>query len=330
MPEVGSILGIADEPAQDVRHDFAETPVEPPTARHEPPRTIYQPQPPRTAPLWGALILLVLILAGAVAWGYWTLRQSNIPVSQIPQMLSSITSLGNRMGSAEAKIQSLTEQWTGLSARMDKFQRHVNVQIRRVRGQAQQMSAQVEQRVMAELNKREAALTARLNQLESAQQADHSRLAAYEQQINDLKQQLSTARQDTSQQLGGLNDRVATTEKNVDDLKEADATHRAEFEARRGQTVNVTDEISVNVTSMDPTYQRFSGWVYYAPDRQFLWVRDHGVEQPVAFYNRDGGDEYELVVTRVEKGLALGYVLLPGSGSAGQQTPASGAGPTGR
>ena len=63
--------------------------------------------------LWLALMILVLALVGASGYFYLSLRNNNISLSQVPELLQSITTLGGRMDATEAKLRDLAANWDG-------------------------------------------------------------------------------------------------------------------------------------------------------------------------------------------------------------------------
>ena len=54
-----------------------------------------------------------------------------------------------------------------------------------------------------------------------------------------------------------------------------------------------------------------AGRILVVPDGRILWIRDQGVQQPVAFYCHKDERAYEVVFTRVNRDSALGYVVMP-------------------
>jgi hypothetical protein len=90
---------------------------------------------------------------------------------------------------------------------------------------------------------------------------------------------------------------------------------RVDFELTRNQITDLSPEITMDLTATNTQYQRFSGWVYFEPDRRYLWVRDQGVSQPVIFYGREKGRQYQLILTGIRENSATGYLLLPATGS---------------
>ena len=61
----------------------------------------------------------------------------------------------------------------------------------------------------------------------------------------------------------------------------------------------------------DVSRQQIDGWLQLVSDGKILWLRQHGIHQPMLFRNQKDDQTYEVVFTRVSKDGAIGYVLLP-------------------
>jgi hypothetical protein len=77
----------------------------------------------------------------------------------------------------------------------------------------------------------------------------------------------------------------------------------------------------LKVTDTDVRHQQFSGWVQLLPESRFLWVNEHGIHQPVAFYRQRDNQPFDLVVTRVTGDSIVGYLLKPAGAAQSAGTP---------
>jgi hypothetical protein len=90
---------------------------------------------------------------------------------------------------------------------------------------------------------------------------------------------------------------------------------RVDFEVSKNHESSVAPGISVQVNSTDVTYQRLNGSVL-ASDGHTVWLRQLKVQEPVFLTSLADGRTRELVITRVNKTGAVGYVLMPAQDAA--------------
>jgi len=93
------------------------------------------------------------------------------------------------------------------------------------------------------------------------------------------------------------------------------AVKRIDFEVAKNHDSTVAPGISVTVNSTDVSYQRLNGSVL-ASDGHTTWLRQLKVQEPVFLTSLVDGRTSELVMTRVNKNGAVGYVLVPAQESA--------------
>ncbi|HET7842092.1 MAG TPA: hypothetical protein VFM21_10825, partial [Terriglobia bacterium] len=72
-----------------------------------------------TGGLWAALVLLVVLLAGATYYGYLTLQDANIRLSAIPTMLKSLSTVDGRLTDVESQLSSWSRNWQDLTGRVN-------------------------------------------------------------------------------------------------------------------------------------------------------------------------------------------------------------------
>jgi len=270
-----------------------------------------QPEEPKTKGLWAAFAILLLALVGAATYGYLALDKDNIQLSQIPEVAESVNLVGGRMAAAEARLREMSFDWQALQQSFAELDKKVNSRTSSTRKYAEKLTTQLESRVQNRMDDRAAGLEARIRELQSEQQTDRAQLAQLRNALAGTQSDLSAVQQQTGHDFHGLTRRVAANEQQLIELDQELDSERVDFEVVRKRQHELAPEISFEITKTDVRYQRFSGWIRYAPEGRTLWVRDQGVQQPVTFYNQRGDEMYELVVTRVNKDSAIGYVLLP-------------------
>ena len=268
-----------------------------------------------TGSLWLALMFLLVALAGISILGYRTLLDANIRLSQVPAMLRSISTMDGRVGNLETQLHAWTEKFQGLPDRVAKLEKRVTADYLHARRHAEVLTAQLQKQIQDEMNKRDAVVDSRLDELTTAQKDAEQREARFQQQLSDAQRQIASLRQETNGDLALLHEHVAGNEEQMNSLAQQMKRQRVDFELTRNQITDLSPEITMDLTATNTQYQRFSGWVYFEPDRRYLWVRDQGVSQPVIFYGREKGRQYQLILTGIRENSATGYLLLPATGS---------------
>jgi len=270
-----------------------------------------QPEETKTKGLWAAFAILLLTLIGVATYGYLALDKENVRLSQIPEVAESVKLVGGRMAAAEARLREMSFDWQALQQSFAELDKKVNSRTSSTRKYAEKLTAQLESRVQNRMDERAAGLEARIRELQSEQQTDRARLAQLRNELAGIQSELTAVQRQAGQDFDGLSRRVAANEQQLIELNEELEPERVDFEVVKKRLHELAPEISLQVTKTNVLYQRFSGWIRYAPEGRTLWVRDQGVQQPVTFYTKQGDEMYELVVTRVTKDSAVGYLLLP-------------------
>ncbi len=268
----------------------------------------------KTGRLWTAVALLALVLAGAIGYGYLTERKNNLELVRLPDMQSSIQGLGQRLGSAETGLNSLTGGWQGFVTQVSTLEGRVSRNLQAARKQALELGAQmgqIQDRVQAQLQETSQKLQARLDGLESRQDAEQGRVARLQEQVASLQQELASARQNTGRDIADLRQDVSKNEQEVGSLAQQIARERLEFEAVKNRTQEIVPGVSLFVSKTNVSYQRFDGRLWLLEDRRTVWFRGRSVQQALVFYSKQNRAPYELVVTRVSKDGVVGYLVRP-------------------
>lgn len=275
----------------------------------------FESQRRKTRALWVFIMLLAAALIGMSWYSLPLLQEQSTLLAQLPSMQDTLTAIGKRMDSAEGKLLAWASDRDKLGAQMAQLEKRVNSNLRIARKQAQEVAAQIGQRVQAELDKRTEVIQARLGRLESTQDSDRARVAQLQEDIvrvrEEMVQQASQLRQDTQRGLGDLDQRMAWSKRELEALGSRLDRQRIDFEVRKNQALELAPGISLTVTGTNVSYQRITGWLRLVPEGRTLWVRGQGIQQPVLFYTQKDDRVHELVFTRVTKNDVLGYFLVP-------------------
>lgn len=278
---------------------------------HESERERYRPAKRTSGGMWAAVALLTVALVGAGAYGHYILQKYNFELSRLPGLNESLSSLSGRMGTMEVSLRDWTNNWSGLVDRMAQLERRVSANVQIARKQAQELVTEARDRIQAQLDERTRVLEARLAQVESTHDAQRTRMAQLHGELADARSEVTVLREGTSRDLSDLQQQVTQSQGAVDALARRHERRRVDFELSKNQTRELAPGISMSITRTDPSYQRFSGWLWFLPDRRTLWVRQQGAQQPVIFYSKRGGERYEMVVNVVTRDSVVGYLLLP-------------------
>lgn len=263
----------------------------------------------RTSGLTALLAVLLLALAGLGVYGYLTLDQLGVPLSQLPGLQDTATALEERVAAAEQQLASWTADRDRMSERVSAVEARLNRNLQQANQHSQELTAQLHQRMQAELDQRTQGLEARLENLEIDRQLERARVDGVEQQVTGL-------RADTGRDLATLSNSLSRNERIVNELSQQLDRQRVDFELAEDRTQEVAPGISLRVTSADVSYQRVKGWLWLLPDRRTLWVRNLQAQQALVFYLRGSETPHELVIPQVTRGGVAGYLLLPANGPA--------------
>lgn len=257
---------------------------------------------------WVFILALAVALAVLAGVGYLAVKKKNIRIAQLFGDHAAVSTLSQRVDTAESTLRDVTGRWEGLSQRVTMLEGKVNHNLQQSRKYAESLSEQLHQQMGAELAARTSTLDARLSQVESEQAAQRSQLAQVE---GELRQEIASAGEETGRDLYGVHQQLDNNARNLDSLSQRLDRQRVNFEVLKGRTVEPVPGISLHISGTNNRHQRFRGSLRVLQDGRTLAVRDEGVDQPVSFYRKEGEEPYELVVTDVTKHSVSGYLLVP-------------------
>ena len=255
-----------------------------------------------------ALALVLLLVLGMGGYGYSLYRGQELQLAQIPGAQATLTSLGGQINEIQQTIASWGQDQKGLREQLAKFEKSTRANLQLTRKFAEDVAKDLHVQLTAEMDRRDTALNARLDQIGAQQKTQQAQLAALRQEV---REELTALRQDTQRDLGKVNERIDENGRGLDELAEQQKPQRVDFEVPRSRTIELTPAVHFRVTKTNVKQQRFDGWVQLQPKGRALWVYNQNVNQPVRVYPTRGEPAYELVITDVGKDFALGYLLLP-------------------
>ncbi len=272
----------------------------------------------RTAALWTALASLAVVLAVVAAYGYAVLSNQNSQLAWLPGLAKSISAVRARTSGLEAALKEWGRKQDDLAARVQNLDAGWQSRLDKVRMQAAGLVGNAYQKEREELNARTAALNAQIAAMATRQQAEHTRLKQLEQRLAMTRQEFASLRENYTRGLAAVQEQQISNQRAISSLNNALSTDQINFEAEKNQDAEIVPGVSLHLTGTDIAHQRFGGWVWLAATRRRIWVKRQAIQAPIVFYPSDGGEAYELVVTRVKQNDVTGYMLVP-SGTKTQQ-----------
>jgi hypothetical protein len=275
------------------------------------------------------MLAILIVLATGGAYGYLAIETYRNQLDLLPGMQGQLTAVGQRLDAAETNLRAWNSQRDLWEGRLKKVEANVNGALRATRRQAEDMNARAKQDMQAALDQRGEATQSRFDAAQSAQQSTDARVTEIQQQLDqakaEYKQELARLRDDLHRQqaaengdIAALDHRVASAGERSDQNDRDLATvhskvdrERIDFELDVNHDRQLAPGISLAVNHTDVHHQRFNGRVWLGPERQTLWIRGQGLQQPLVFYTKSDEQPRELVITRVTRSAVVGYLLLP-------------------
>jgi predicted nucleic acid-binding Zn-ribbon protein len=271
----------------------------------------------RNRGLWTAFVLLAAFAAAIAAYGYWALHGQNSQLAWLPNLTKSISSIRERTDTLESNLKGWASKQERLSATLHNLKAGFASQLRSVREHADQVVAAASQKQRAELDQRTAALKTQIDEVASRQRADQIHMAKLDEKMARQHQELASVKESSNRQIASLQQQQVSTQGQIASINDALSTDQVNFEAEKNQDTEVVPGVSLHLTGTDISHQRYAAWVWLASSRRRIWVRSQTIETPLVFYPKDGGEAYELVVTRVNPRDIAGYMLVPSDSKAG-------------
>jgi vacuolar-type H+-ATPase subunit I/STV1 len=273
----------------------------------------------------GWLILALAIAAGAW-YAYPTLKRHDAVLTQVAGVQKLVDSLGDQMKQADDKLQSWANDQQELRDQIAKLGQRMEAASK----QAKESSANLLQRVQAQIDSRMEPVQTRLAHLESASDNEQTRVAELQRELSQVRrdmtrqgEELAAVRRQVEEngtshdrQLASLKSNLQESDdrnrSEVNALQRKLAVRRVDFEVTKNHSRELAEGVSLGVTGTDIRYRRASGWMWLMPDRRTIWLKNQGAQEPIVFYGVKDGKKRELVITNVTKNSVTGYLLLPG------------------
>jgi chaperonin cofactor prefoldin len=279
------------------------------------------------------LILLAAVLVGAAWHAYPMLGRHDSLLSQMPTKLTDIrkdvSNLEDQAKSTDAKVDDWGHRQEESRGQLNKARADLMARVDSAKKQASDASTALIQRARSDFATQVDSIKTQLAKLETSRESDREQIAQLQEELIHVRNQMNQQGQELASVQGRVTQNAATTDQGFAAVKSTQrqdrhdfdayadkfAVKRVDFEVSKNHESSVAPGISVQVNSTDVTYQRLNGSVL-ASDGHTVWLRQLKVQEPVFLTSLADGRTRELVITRVNKTGAVGYVLMPAQDAA--------------
>jgi predicted nucleic acid-binding Zn-ribbon protein len=250
--------------------------------------------------------LLSMVVVGGAWWVNHRLQAQGSSLTEILGLQAAVETLNRRMSAAEVAVSTFPEELKNVTGRVDALDK---------KGTTVRMGANakpVQESQIAQLNDQIASL-----------EAQHS---ADTTQIDSLRGEVALLKQDTNSQIANVRSQIpADASQDVAALRSAVDRDQArlallsrrmdrdrnDFEVSEGQAREVVPGILMTIKETDVGKQQVSGWLYLQHEHRFVYLKNQGLMRPITVYGGSEKEVHDIVITRVRKSYAIGYVLSP-------------------
>ncbi len=275
---------------------------------------------PATPRSWGPTVLLgFLVIAAVTALGYY-LYQARTSIQSLSLELSSNQGRLNEVTAELRESRMLIEELhQGLDSSRDQLAAQGG-ELNRYRGMYQGLRTEQEQQTLE-------------IQALNLQKADQSEVTAIKQETGALRSQIG----ETEARVDAARNSIARLESQTDQHEGAITQNRSEiamvrtaaerntaeidgvrrslereyynFELHEGGGYMRVFEVALNLRATDATRRQFD--LYILADGKVIRKRNHSVNEPILFYVEGRAKPFEVVVTRIDRKLVVGYLSVP-------------------
>jgi len=172
---------------------------------------------------------------------------------------------------------------------------------------------------VAELGNSVAKLNEQIALLQAQHEDDAARMESLQQDLANTRQETalqfatvkSTIPHDAMPDVATLRFAVDRNEAGLSSLENRIDRDRHDFEVHEDRVVEIVPGVLLTIRSTNVGRQEISGWIYLENDRRVIYLKNHGLLQPITVYGVYGKDSHDIVITRVRKDDAVGFVLSP-------------------
>jgi hypothetical protein len=263
------------------------------------------------------IVMCMLLLGiGGVWWIHSQLKAQGSSIGAALGLQQDVEKLSRRMSTAEVALSTYPGDLKSVEGRVDALDKKGATIARTqapVPGPADPAVADHEKQI-AQLNER-------IQSLQAQHSADTMRLESLRGELALVKQdtttEFATVRSqipaDTSQDVAGLRADVDRGQADLSSLANRVDRNRSDFEVSEGQAREVVPGILMTIKTTNVGRQEVSGWLYLQHEHRFVYLKDQGSLRPITVYGGTDKQAHDIVITKVRKSYAIGYVLSPKS-----------------
>jgi hypothetical protein len=264
----------------------------------------------------GSVVIVMCMLLLGIGGVWWINRQLNAQGSSIGEVLGlqqDVEKLSRRLSTAEVALSTYPADLKSVEGRVDALDKKGATVVRQVPATAPADPA------VADHEKQIAQLNDKIASLQAQHSADTMQLDSLRGELALVKQdtttEFATVRSqipaDTSQDVAGLRAAVDRGQSDLSSLANRVDRNRSDFEVSEGQAREVVPGILMTIKTTNVGRQEISGWLYLQHEHRFVYLKDQGSLRPITVYGGTDKQAHDIVITKVRKSYAIGYVLSP-------------------
>ncbi|HET9215829.1 MAG TPA: hypothetical protein VFR18_02550 [Terriglobia bacterium] len=265
-----------------------------------------------------ALFLTIGVVGGSLWWLNSQLRTQGSSVAKLPGMQKNVDSLNQRMIGAETALSVLPAEMNKVNGRVDALDKRVTAAQRAASARPATTPASP---AIAELGTNVAQLNEQMAKLQAQHEDDAAKMEALRGELADTRQETaqqfaavkSGIPQDAMPTVAALQTAVHKNEAGITSLATKMDRSRHDFEVHEDNVIEIVPGVLLTIRDTNVGRQEVSGWIYLENDRRVVYLKNHGLLQPITVYGVYGKDSHDIVITRVRKDDAVGFVLSPKS-----------------
>lgn len=274
----------------------------------------------------GATFFTIALVGASTLWLNAELQTQGSSIAKLLGMQSTVDSLSQRMIGAEKALSTFPSEVNKVNGRVDALDKKVTAAQKAIA--AKPAITTPASPAVAELGNNVAQLNERIATLQTRHEEDAAQIEALRQELLNSRQETtdqfaavrSEIPRDAMPEVASLRDEVSRNQAGIVSLATKMDRARRDFEVREDHASEVVPGVLLTIRDTNVGRQEISGWLYLENEHRIVYLKNQGLLQPITVYGVFGKEAHEIVITRVRKDDAIGFVLSPkteGSMSAG-------------
>jgi TolA-binding protein len=278
----------------------------------------------RTTILSFVVAILFVVLVAATWFAYPILRDERKAEAELNNLRSVQNTLGERVASAESRLDKTAAGIPALESRVDDLQSTIND----AQTEAEAAAAELARRTRQDLGKDIGAVESRLSGVESNQRESIEVVNQLRDEIAGLKTQIAQMHEESSvssEKIRQLQDELRVRANTLAALDRASASHQAainalanrtdlkriDFDLELRRTQEIFPGMFLRIGRADVGKQEVDATLQLGAESRMLPISRQGIQKPIIFHTAGDNRPIEVVFTQVAKTGASGYIMLP-------------------